>query len=184
MIALRHRHHAEHMPAPVPGRYRLDPAKCIAEFSIRHLLVATVRGRLRAVQGELEIAAAGPQESWVRIDFDAGSAATHNRDRDEAIRGPGLLDAEHHPLIRFDSFDVLDLGDGEMWVFGDLFVRGQSTEVCLDTTVVAVGDDRIRLAATASVSRRDLGLRWESLEPMGALIADTVSIIAAAEFVR
>ena len=170
--------------APAPGHYRLAPDRCIAEFSIRHLLLATVRGRLRALNGELEIDGTRPEDSWVRIDFDAASATTHNRERDEAVRGPQLLDAEHWPVVRFESFDVLDAGDGTLCVLGDLYVHGRSTEMRLDATVVDVDGDRVRFAGTGSVSRRSLGLSWEALEPVAALISDTVTIVAAAEFVR
>jgi polyisoprenoid-binding protein YceI len=171
-------------PLPAPGRYRLDPERCIAEFSVRHMLLAAARGRVLARGGELWVDADDPFDSWVRVDFDAASVMTHNRGRDDAVRSPDLLDVERYPVIRYESFDVTSIGEGTVSVLGDFYVRDASTEVRLDGHVVELGDDRVRFAATGSVSRRQLGLRWGALEDFGVLIADTVTIIVAAEFVR
>jgi polyisoprenoid-binding protein YceI len=169
---------------PAPGRYRLDADRCIAEFTVRHLLVAAARGRMRAHEGELWIDDVDPRDSWVRVDFDTRTLVTHNRERDRALLGPELLDAERCPVARFESFDVIAIGDGRLSVTGDLYAGHASTEVVLDARVVHTDDDRVRFAATGAVSRRSLGLQWGPLEEVGVLIADTVTIIAAAEFVR
>ena len=169
---------------PAPGRYRLDASRCIAEFTVRHLLFAAARGRMRPRDGELWIDPDDPRDSWVRVDFDAATLVTHNRERDRALCGPDLLDVERYPVVRFESFDVMSVGDGTLTVAGDLYAGDACTEVTLDAQLVHLDAERVRFAATGTVSRRSLGLQWGALEDVGVLIADAVTIIVAAEFLR
>src|SRR3954465_13143749 len=102
------------------GRYRLDVDRCIVEFSVRHMMLSTVRGRVRPQAGDLTIDPVDPQNSWVRVDLDAASLDTANGERDAALRAPALLDTDEFSVIRFESVLVSDRGDGHWIVTGDL----------------------------------------------------------------
>ena len=169
---------------PSPGRYRLDTDRCIVEFSVRHMVFSTVRGRVEPIDGELIVDGDDLRESWVRVDFDAASIATGNDERDSALRAATMLDADSYPVIRFESVAVADRGAGRFGVTGDLYVGDAVADVELAGRIVRVDDDRIGFAATATIDRHGLGLQWPAVvERYGVLIGGRVQIILAAEFV-
>jgi polyisoprenoid-binding protein YceI len=168
---------------PHAGTYRLVPEHCAAEFSVRHMMMKTARGRFAASTGKLVVDRDDPLASWVRVDLDAASFRSGSADRDAAIVGPDFLDAAKHPLIRFESTWVDEIGDGRFHVRGDLYVRDAVDSVELDAQLISVGERRVSFAATGSVSRRALGLSWsDSIEALGFVVADSVKLQLAGEF--
>ena len=168
---------------PRPGVYRLVPEHCAAEFSVRHMMMKTTRGRFLADGGQLVVDSDDPLASWVRVDLDAGSFRSGSAERDAVIAGTEFLDAEHHPVIRFESTWVDEVGDGRFDVRGDLYVRDMVAQIELDARLVTVDDRRVAFAATGSLSRREFGLRWsDSIETLGLAVSDTVKLQLAAEF--
>jgi polyisoprenoid-binding protein YceI len=168
---------------PRPGRYRLARTHCAAEFSVRHMLMKTAHGRFSALGGELVVDGDDPLASWVRVDLDASSLRTGSAERDRVIIGPDFLDAEAHPVIRFESTWVDEIADGRFSVQGDLYVRDKVVEIELDARMVIVAPRRVSFAATGSLSRQAYGLTWnDSIETLGVVVADTVKLHLAGEF--
>jgi polyisoprenoid-binding protein YceI len=171
-------------PIPRAGTYRLRPETCLAEFTVKHMVLSTARGRLAALSGELHLDPVEPLASWVRVDLDAGSIATGNSERDEALAGPGLLGAGEFPVIRFESTAVDEVGPSRFTVWGDLYIRDVVGEVRLDTRLVSLGDDMAYFAGRTTFSRAAFGLRWSSaMERVGVIVGDQVGITVAAQFV-
>ena len=142
-----------------------------------------MRGRVQPHSGLLVIAD-DPAESWVRVDLDAASISTGNAERDAMLRAEALIDADEHPLIRFESVAVAQRGPGRWTVDGDLYLGANVAEVELDARLVSVDDDRVGFAATATVDRDVLGLQWPALvERYGVVISSRIRVIVAAEFV-
>ena len=168
---------------PRTGVYRLEPQHCAAEFSVRHMMMKTVRGRFSAVGGQLVIDGDDPLASWVRVDLDASSFRSGSAERDGVIVSPDFLDAEHHPIIRFESTWVDEVGDGRFIVRGDLYVRDAVTDVELDARLLSIDARRVSFAATGSLSRSAVGLTWsDSLESLGLVVADTIKLRLGGEF--
>src|SRR5437899_10238664 len=92
-------------PRTVPraGTYALHPDHCAVAVSVRHLVARTVRGTVAPLGGELIVDDDDPTGSSVWIDLDAGSLSTGHPERDAAVRGPGLLDVDRFPFVRFES---------------------------------------------------------------------------------
>jgi len=168
---------------PAPDVYDLDVATCFAEFAVRHLGLATARGRLRAAAGQLTVAD-DALDSWVRVDFDTSSVTTGSDELDAFLRGPGGLFCEEFPLVRFESTGFAETRPNRFLVDGDLYVRDGVTRVELDARLVsAAGDDSMRWLATGTVNRHDLGVVWPpSVERLGIVIADRVRLTLGAEF--
>jgi polyisoprenoid-binding protein YceI len=169
---------------PAPGAFTLNRNRCLAEFSVKHMVVSTARGRLEPLGGQL-IVEEDPLASWVRVDLDAGSFSTGSRERDETVKGPEFLDVQDFPAIRFESVFMTETGPGRFDVAGDLYVKDLVGEVILATRLVTVSPDRIVVAASTQLSRERYGLTWmPAVEKVGIVMADTVKITLGAEFVR
>jgi len=50
-----------------PIKWQLDPAHTNLEFAVRHLMIATVRGRFGSVQGSIDANEADPRSATVDV---------------------------------------------------------------------------------------------------------------------
>lgn len=168
---------------PEAGKYRLRTDRCLAEFSVKHMMVKTARGRFAATVGELVVDKKDPLASWVRIDLNAASFSTGTPEHDEVMCGPDFLDVANFPLIRFESTFVAELAAGRFLVSGDLYVKDLVREVELESRLVEIGNRRVAFEGSTVLSRSDFGLTWRTaIEAAGVVIADTVKVTVAAEF--
>ncbi len=173
-----------------PVRYEIDPAHATAQFKVRHLMVANVRGELGEVTGEVLFDPALPSRSSVRARIDATGIDTRNADRDAHLRGPDFLDVANHPALTFQSTAVRARGAGEYQVEGELSIRGTTRPVTLTVEV----SDEIRdpwgnlkrgVSATTRLDRKAWGLAWNAVvEGGGILVGDQVDVTIEAELVR
>jgi polyisoprenoid-binding protein YceI len=182
--------------APVQaGRatWRLDPAHSSVEFSIKHLMMTTVRGRFNEVRGTLVGDEAHPRGCAVDVAITAASVDTGVPERDMHLRGPDFFDAERYPTITFRSTRV----DGELakegdrfQVTGDLTIRDTTMPITLDCVYDGRGRDpwgkeRAGFSARTELDRREWGLKWNQvLETGGVLVANTVRVDVEVQFVK
>lgn len=171
-------------------RYTIDPTHAAAQFKVRHLMVANVRGELGQVTGEVLFDPEHPSRSRVEASIDATGIDTRNGDRDTHLRSPDFLDVANHPTITFRSTAVRPKGAGEYEVDGELTIRGTARPVTLAVEV----SDEIRdpwgnvkrgMAATTRLDRKAWGLSWNAVvEGGGILVGDNVDVTIEAELVR
>lgn len=150
-------------------------------FSVRHMMVTTVRGRFTSYTGTLNIDAADFTRSTIEGDIDVASIDTGNTDRDNHLKSPDFFDVANHPKIHFKSTGIKASGDGYV-VTGDLTIRGTTHSVSLDVEYAGTsknpwGQTVTGVSATGSISRKDFGLTWNAaLETGGVAVADKVKI--------
>lgn len=173
------------------GTWSLDPAHTSAEFSVRHMMVATVRGRMQARSGTLAVdESADAERSYVEVEMDAASIDTGNADRDAHLRSADFLDVEKHPTITFRSREVDLRGDDELVVRGELTVKGVTRPITLQAELGGLvqdpwGNYRMGFDASATLERSEFGLTWNAaLEGGGVVVGDRVKLNVNAEFVR
>ncbi len=166
-------------------RWQIDPAHSQADFAVKHMMFSKVRGAFSELSGTLEIDPDDLSASKVEVEIDAASIDTGQEDRDQHLRSDDFLDAEEHPVIRFESRRVE--GDFEspgdtFRVVGDLTIRGTTREVVLDAAYLGEGTDpwgntRRGFSAGTTIDRRDFGLTWnQALEAGGVLVGHDVEI--------
>jgi polyisoprenoid-binding protein YceI len=161
--------------------WKIDPAHTIVEFSAKHLMITTVKGRFSDVEGEIVISDADPSKSSVTATIKSASIDTRTTQRDDHLRSADFLDAANFPEITFRSTRIT--GDkSELKVTGNLTIRGVTREVTLDVTNEGStkdpwGGDRIAFSATTKIDRRDFGLTWnQAIEAGGVLVGNDVKI--------
>lgn len=163
--------------AVVCCRWAVDPTRSTVGFSIKHLMVATVRGSFERFGAELETDASGLVRATGTVE--AASMVTGDAKRDEVVCGPSFLDAATHPGIAFASREIEHGAAGAIRVLGDLTIRGTTRPVRLTGTITARrGEDaRLDIVVGGSISRAEFGVTGHGvLERSGAALSDAVKI--------
>ena len=171
--------------------WTIDAGHSAASFSVRHMVVANVRGEF---DGPVGLASFDPHDlSTLRIEatLDARTLNTRNADRDKDLRSELFFDVDKHPRITFKSRSVTVEGPGKLKVSGDLTIRGVTKPVTLavDGPTAEIKDiwgaRRIGATASTTIDRRDFGLVYNRiLEGGGAVVGDQVSISLEIELTR
>src|SRR5688500_14835395 len=81
--------------------WTIDPAHTSVEFSLKHLMISTVRGRFGAVSGTIVLDEANPAASTATAEIDVTSIDTRQEQRDAHLRSADFFDVETFPSIRF-----------------------------------------------------------------------------------
>jgi polyisoprenoid-binding protein YceI len=178
-------------PGAAQQAWTIDANHSFAYFSIRHLMISTVRGTFSGINGGAVFDAARPEAGSVEATIASGTVNTGVAKRDEQMRGPDFFEVAKYPVMKFASRRVEQAGQGRLRITGDLTIRSVTKSVVLDldgpSPVVrdAQGRDKIGLSATTKISRKDFGIIWnEVLETGGLALADEVSITLDIELIR
>lgn len=173
--------------------YNIDTSHSHIEFSVKHMMVSTAKGRFTKFEGAAEIDEATPANSKVNVTIDTASINTGDEKRDGHLRSADFFDAEKYPTITFNSTKVEALGNETYRVTGDFTMHGVTKPLTFDITREGVtknmqGKQVQGFSAALTISRKDFGLEWNvALESGGWLVSDQVKIaleieaVAAAE---
>jgi polyisoprenoid-binding protein YceI len=176
--------------APATTRWNIDPTHSAVEFAVRHLMIATVKGRFANVEGTLTLPEDDPLKAEVEVAIKADSIDTRVAQRDAHLRSADFFDVERFPTLTFKSRRVQASSDGKLQLIGDLTIRGTSQEVVLDVTshgrqLDPWRGERAGFEATTRIRRSDFGLTWNQvLETGGVAVSDEVRITIDVELVR
>lgn len=161
--------------------WKIDAAHSVAQFGVKHMMIATVRGRFGEVSGEIHLNEANFHESTADIVVNTSSVDTRESQRDAHLRSADFFDVEKFPTMTFHVTRV----EGPIEEFklaGDLTIHGVTRPVTFDVTHEGRGRDpwggeRIGFAATGKIKRSDFGLNYNAvLETGGFLVGDEVKI--------
>ena len=170
--------------------WQIDPAHSLVEFSVRHMMISTVKGRFTAVGGTILDVADDPGRSSVRAEIDAASITTGDPKRDEHLRSADFFDVERYPTITFSSTRVEPRGEDRFRLIGELTLHGQTRQVELDAALNGRGtnpwgQEVAGFTAEAKLNRKDFGLTWNmALEAGGFLVGDKLEISIEIEAVK
>lgn len=162
--------------------WKIDPNHSLVEFSVKHMMVATVKGRFTGIEGVIETVDESIADAKVDVEIDASTIDTRSEQRDAHLKSPDFLDVQNFPKITFKSTRIEDHGDGTFDVVGDLTIRGVTREVVLHATDNGRGNTPFGtyiagFSATTSFNRHDFGANWNvALEAGGFLVGDTVNV--------
>jgi polyisoprenoid-binding protein YceI len=112
--------------------------------------------------------------SDIDVSIDVRSVNTQDEDRDDAIRGPELLWAQHYPEARYVSQAIVALPDGKFKCAGTLTLRNVTQSVPLEFTFKSTGTTA-SMEGTAQLKRLDFGVGKGDYSSTDA-VADEVSV--------
>ena len=172
--------------------WQLDPAHSSVEFSVKHMMMTTVRGRFKSVQATATGDRDHLKDLGVNAVIDAASIDTGVANRDAHLRSADFFEADRFPHITFRSTRIegAPKEDGDHFgVAGELTVRDTVMEVMLDVEFGGRGTDpwgktRVGFTFRTELDRREWGLKWnQALETGGVLVANKVRIEGEVQFV-
>ncbi|HET7584130.1 MAG TPA: YceI family protein [Gemmatimonadaceae bacterium] len=169
--------------------WKLDPAHTLVEFSAKHMMITTVKGRFTEVEGTIHADEDDISRSSVEARMKAASIDTRVEQRDNHLRSADFLDAEKFPDITFRSTKVEGTKE-KFRITGDLTIRGTTRPVTLEATFEGRGKDpwggeRAGFSARGKIDRREFGLTWnQALETGGVLVGHDIKIEIDAQAVR
>jgi polyisoprenoid-binding protein YceI len=161
--------------------WQIDPSHSLVEFSVRHMMFSTVKGRFTGLQGTIVDVADDPTQSSVEVSIDVSSVNTGDDGRDGHLRSADFFNVEQYPTIRFTSRRIEGSRD-QFTVTGELSINGITREVALDATFNGAatnpfGKTVAGFSAEAKINRKDWGLNWNApLEAGGVLVSDQVKL--------
>jgi polyisoprenoid-binding protein YceI len=171
--------------------WRIDPNHSAAYFSVRHLMISTVRGEFSGINGSMHYDPKRPSEARVEATIDCSTLNSGVAARDAQMKGPDFFDVKKYPTMKFSTTRVQKSGPGRLKVSGDLTIDATSRPVVLDVEGPSVvvrdarGREKVGLSAATKINRKDFGIVWnEVLETGGLAVADEVSITLDIEFIR
>jgi polyisoprenoid-binding protein YceI len=171
-------------------RWEIDSSHSSLQFSVRHLVIAKVRGSFSRWSGTIQVPDGDFSKARVAVTIDASSIDTGVADRDAHLKSPDFFDAAQYPELRFVAMRVQPRSGADIDVVGDLTIRGTTREVVLRVEQHGQAKDpwgnvRVAFTAKTSIDRKDFGLTWNQvLETGGVMVGDRVDIEAEIEAVK
>ena len=167
---------------------KLDTTHSSLEFSVRHMGLATVKGRFGKFDVSAEVNDRGEPVA-ARVTIDASSIDTGVADRDAHLRSPDFFDVATYPEIVFEATSFRREGD-EYVVEGQLTMHGVTQPVTLRGEINGPvkdpwGNDRFAADLQGKVARTAYGLKWNQvLEAGSLLVGEEVKLHAVVELVK
>jgi polyisoprenoid-binding protein YceI len=170
--------------------WTLDAVHSQINFSVKHMMISTVRGRFDTFSGTLELNETNPHLSNFEVTIDLASVNTGDAGRDGHLRNTDFFETEKFPTATFRSTRVEKAGDEEYRIYGDLTLHGVTREVPLTATLEGFtkdmqGNRRAGFTVRAAISRKDFDLNWNvALETGGVLVSDKVNLEIDAQVIE
>jgi polyisoprenoid-binding protein YceI len=171
-------------------RWEIDGSHSSIHFSVRHLVIAKVRGQFTRWNGAVDVPDGDFSRASANIVIDAASIDTGVPDRDAHLKSPDFFDVARFPELTFVSRSIEPAGDDRFRLTGELTIKGETRLVTLDVEDAGrakdpYGNTRAAFSAKTSVDRKDFGLTWnQALETGGVMVGDRITIEIEIEAVR
>jgi polyisoprenoid-binding protein YceI len=151
------------------GTYTLDPIHSSASFAVKHMVVATFRGRFEEFDAVLE-------DGRLTGTVNVGSIVVKDPNLAAHLQSPEFFDAERHPELRFESSEIRPDGD-HVVVDGELTIKGITRPVQARGSITGPvetlgGVHKVGLALEAIIDRTEFGLNWNAPLPKGGFALD------------
>jgi polyisoprenoid-binding protein YceI len=170
-------------PAPAgPNTWTVDTAHSNASFSVKHMMVSTVRGTLGPIKGTIEYDGKSLESLKADISIDATAINTGVQPRDNDLKSPNFFDVAKFPTVTFKSKRAEAVSAGKFKLIGDLTMHGVTKEVTLDVESPSAavktqnGGQKVGGSATTTLNRRDFGLQYNALIEAGPVVGDQIQV--------
>lgn len=169
--------------------WKIDSAHSSATFRVRHLVIATVSGKMSGIRGQVEINDKDASKSRVNATLDPATIWTDNKKRDDHLRADDFLDVAKYPKITFKSTSVKRLSAGKLAVTGNLTIKNVTKKVTLQVdgptkSVFARGKNHKGVTAKVVINRQDFGVSYtKKLDTGGLVVGNDIDITIDLELV-
>lgn len=177
-------------PTSTTTTWAIDPGHTTVEFSVKHMMVSTTKGRFGGVSGTIVIDEQDPTRSYADVTIDASTVDTREERRDAHLKSADFFNSQVYPKITFKSTRVVPQSSDRYKVYGDLTILGVTRQVVLDTEYngqnkTPWGTEVIGFTADTKINRKDWGLTYNAaLETGGFLVGDEIKIHLEVEAIK
>jgi len=156
------------------GTWSVDPAHSSVGFSVKHLGIATVRGKFEDFEGTLVIGE-GDETARAYGTVQGVSINTGDAGRDEHLRSADFFGVEQNPELRFESTQITPVDDETFEIAGDLTMNGVTNPITLTAEVQGEetdpwGNERVALEVTGQLNRGDWNMTFNQALGSGNLL--------------
>jgi polyisoprenoid-binding protein YceI len=169
------------------GTWKLDPIHSSASFGVKHMVVATFRGRFEDFDATLEVDEAG--NGTLVGTVDPSSIVVKDENLAGHLQSPDFFDTERYNELRFESTSIRIEGD-EAILEGNLTIKGHTEPVTARGAYVGphediAGNTKIGVTLETVIDRTKYGLNWNAPLPKGGFaLANEVNLIVELELAK
>ena len=167
---------------------KLDGSHTKVEFTVSHMVVSTVTGRFKSLEGKADFDAKSGAVSNVRVVVKVDSVDTANEKRDGHLKSADFFDAAGSPEIVFVSTKTVHVRKGKTAILpGTITIRGVTKPLNLKFTYAGsvkspFGPIVHAFRAEGSVDRQAFGVKWNKpMEAGGLLVGNEVRLSITGE---
>lgn len=170
--------------------WTIDSSHSAIHFSVRHMMISTVRGEFRNFSGTVNFNQDNPIQSTVEVEVDTASVNTRDEKRDGHLQSADFFDVENYPVATFKSTRAEQTSDTTGKLYGDLTIRDITKPIVLDVEFNGLakspwGTTSAGFSATTKLNRKEWGLNWNAaLETGGVLVGDDIKVEVEVEIVQ
>src|SRR5690606_32798952 len=121
------------------SRWVIEPTHSLVEFTVRHMMIANVKGRFSEVEGEVIGDPHDLTSATIQVSINTASVDTRVADRDNHLRSADFFDSENYPQMTFKSTKITKTGEGEYRIDGELTIRDVTNPITLEATFEGAG---------------------------------------------
>jgi polyisoprenoid-binding protein YceI len=170
-------------------RWEIDSSHSSVHFSVRHLVIAKVRGSFTRWSGTVQVPDGDFSKATVAVTIDASSIDTGVADRDAHLKSADFFDVQKFPTITFKTTKITKGEGNTLKAEGDLTIHGVTKPVVLNVEytpeTLANGKTIRGLTATTKINRKDFGLNWNrTIEAGGVMVGEEAAITVEGELVK
>ena len=169
------------------GTWQLDKIHSSASFAVKHMVVATFRGRFEDFDATFEVGEDGSTHLVGTVNPD--SIVVKDENLAAHLKTPDFFDVENYPELRYESRNVRVEGD-ELVVDGELTIKGNTHAVEGRGALVGPHEDiagnmKIGINLETVIDRTKFGLEWNAPLPKGGFaLANDVTLIVELELAK
>ena len=166
--------------------WAIDPAHSEVGFSVRHMSVSNVHGRIGGVKGNIVFDDTDATKSTVSVTIDVSTLDTGETPRDSDVKGPSFFDVAKFPTAAFTSTSVAKAGNN-LKVIGNLTLHGTTRPVELAVegpSAPVPGMDHkphSGYSASTTINRKDFGV---GPNYPSAVVSDEIKLTIDLEVVK
>jgi polyisoprenoid-binding protein YceI len=155
------------------GTWSVDPSHSTVGFSVKHLGIATVRGKFEQFEGKLAIGEDSTAHASGTVQV--ASINTNDAGRDEHLRSADFFGAEGNPELSFESTAIRPLDEDTFEIDGNLSMNGVTNPVTLTAVVQGTetdpwGNERVGLEVVGQLNRGDWNMTFNQALGSGNLL--------------
>ena len=169
------------------GTWKSDPTHSSASFAVKHMVVATFRGRFEDLDATLTVGEDGAARLTGSVD--ASSIVVKDENLQAHLGSPDFFDTERYPKVSFTSSSVRRDGD-ELVLDGELTIKDQTHPLEARGTITDPhetlgGAIKIGVTLETVIDRTKYGLNWNAALPKGGFaLSDEVKLTVELELAQ